>query len=222
MKKSKVLSVIAALSVVAVLGIGTTMAYFTDTEDAANSASTSRVDISLTDEGTNTAKIVPGDTIKFNPVVAVAQESADAAVRVKVELKVTKEVATSQTNIAQCVADLEKMVKGEFGNNNAYAAWLTTDWTIADVTTDTSAGTVKFVAYYGTKATPAQFKANTSSKVFTDTQTIPTELGNIWADCKVAAAYTAEAIQYEHMPADVWDAVDAGTIAIESYEYVAP
>lgn len=75
MSKKKILTLAMALSMVAILAIGGTIAYFTDTEDATNTFTIGNVDITLTEPdwvGTGSVdapQAYPGEALAKDPTV---------------------------------------------------------------------------------------------------------------------------------------------------------
>lgn len=75
MNKRKILLLAAVLTMVAVLGIGGTLAYFTDTDDATNTFTVGNVDIELTEpkwdeDGSGDAPdVYPGEPLAKDPTV---------------------------------------------------------------------------------------------------------------------------------------------------------
>ena len=75
MNKRKILLLAAVLTMVAVLGIGGTLAYFTDTDDATNTFTVGNVDIDLTEpkwdeDGSGDAPdVYPGEPLAKDPTV---------------------------------------------------------------------------------------------------------------------------------------------------------
>lgn len=98
MKNKKLITIIASLALVAVIGIGTTLAYFTDNDAAKNVITMGHVDIELTEpnfpEDKEVENIKPGDVIVKDPTITVADDSEDAYVRL--ELKVTGDISDAQ------------------------------------------------------------------------------------------------------------------------------
>ena len=88
-KKIVTLSLVVALAATAV--IGGTLAYFTDTDDAENVFTVGNVDIDLTEpgwdaEGSKDADTVyPGEPLKKDPTVTVAENSNPCFVRTSVD-----------------------------------------------------------------------------------------------------------------------------------------
>lgn len=91
MKRKKIVSMVAAMSLVAVVGIGGTLAYFTDTDEVSNVVTMGQVSGTLTEEnGTNFdgmefTNVMPGDVFAKDPKVALDADSQPAYVRVKLE-----------------------------------------------------------------------------------------------------------------------------------------
>lgn len=102
MKNKKLISMVVAIALVAVIGVGATLAYFTDKEEATNVIKMGHVDITLTepkfDEDTDGTKeitdIEPGKTIEKDPTITVVEGSKDAYVRATVEVKLTDDPKT--------------------------------------------------------------------------------------------------------------------------------
>lgn len=98
MKKKSLITMSAALSLVAVVGIGATLAYLSDTtEVVTNTFTVGNVAITLdetdidgnvgdrTDEGNDYTNIQPGDVLTKDPVVHLTEGSEEAYVFIKVE-----------------------------------------------------------------------------------------------------------------------------------------
>lgn len=98
MKKKTILSLAIALVLIGALGIGSTFAYFTDTEEVSNVITMGKVDITLTEQndgepedvtitGMTFDDILPGDNLKKDPQVNLADDSKDAYVAVSISVK---------------------------------------------------------------------------------------------------------------------------------------
>lgn len=105
MNKKKVLGLVTALALVGAVGIGATLAYFTDQAEVVNTVTMGHVDINLTEttvvknedgeyeqvekelteDGLTFENVVPNQTVPKDPTVTVAEESEDAYVRVALE-----------------------------------------------------------------------------------------------------------------------------------------
>ena len=88
MNKKKLLTMVLALVLIGAVGIGATLAYFTDKEEATNVVTMGHVDIELTEEAWTYGEegitgVMPGQVIAKDPTITVAQGSLDAYVRVK-------------------------------------------------------------------------------------------------------------------------------------------
>lgn len=88
MNKRKLLTMVLALVLIGAVGIGATLAYFTDKEEATNIVTMGHVDIELTEDAWTHGEegitgVMPGQVIAKDPTITVAQGSLDAYVRVK-------------------------------------------------------------------------------------------------------------------------------------------
>ena len=212
MKKKSIIALIAAVALVGAVGIGSTLAYFTDNDAQTNVVTMGHVDITLTEttddedavadeNGITYDDVVPGAVLSKKPVVTLAAESADAYVRVKAEAKFAdadkneiviekdgKDVtaAYAEALLAACDFDAAKWTKGADG-----------------------------YYYYADKLTQ---EANTAD-VFT-TVTVPAAWGNEVADVQFVIELTAEAIQADNFtPGEAgWVDAEGNAITVESYE----
>jgi len=90
MKKRKYL--LAAIALLLIFGIGSTIAYLTDTESETNTFTLGGVDITLTEPGwvaANGQNIVPGQTITKDPTIKNVSATNPAYVFAKVEVPCT-------------------------------------------------------------------------------------------------------------------------------------
>lgn len=109
MNKKKLLSLVAALTLVGVVGIGATLAYFTDTAEITNVFTMGHVDVTLTEneveknedgeyvqkddeeaiteEGLTFEDVMPGETVPKNPTVTVEDGSEAAYVRAQISFE---------------------------------------------------------------------------------------------------------------------------------------
>lgn len=175
MNKKKVAAMVVSLALVAVIGIGATLAYFTDqTGTKTNVVTMGKVDIdltesttdgTLTDAGITYDKIMPGDELNKVPVVTVAGDSQDAYIRVKLDI-------TS--------ANFGDVTPAEI---QSYLNINEVDWAL---------GADGYLYYQGI------VKANDKLTVF-DTVTIPTTLGNEVAGGSFRIVVQADAIQADNV-----------------------
>ena len=183
-KKTK--SILAALSIVAIVGVSGVVAYLTDNDDAKNTFTVGNVQINLVEDNwdpTNAQNIVPGQNIVKDP--KVKNEGKNPAY-VYLEVKVpVATVETAQDNGTPVAAARTQLFTYTVD---------TTKWTKLDAYTDeTQAGYNKYVyAYY--QAVPVAGETTTlfdEVKFANVTQTIA---GNQDIDIK------AVAIQSEALP----------------------
>lgn len=93
MNKKKLLVLLTSLTLVAVVGIGATLAYFTDSDAATNVITMGHVDVDLEepnfdpdDDDDTIEDVTPGQEIVKDPTIKVVEGSEDAYIRAKIEL----------------------------------------------------------------------------------------------------------------------------------------
>ncbi len=91
MKRKALFTTVAAVALVAVVGIGSTLAYFTDNDRETNVVTFGHVDIDLTEDiysSTHTdnkiSNVKPGDFFEKDPAVVAKAGSEDMYIRVKI------------------------------------------------------------------------------------------------------------------------------------------
>lgn len=91
MKKKKILTMVAAVALVAVIGVGATLAYFTDKDSKTNVVTMGKVDIKLEEpvfsenyDGNTITDVKPNQSIVKDPKITVEDGSLDAYVRAKI------------------------------------------------------------------------------------------------------------------------------------------
>ena len=190
---------VAAVALGALLAVGGTLAWFTDTETATNVITTGLVDISLTESvpadpvggsveanengGYSYAGITPGSVLDKKPEVALVNNSNDAWVRVQVE-------ATADS----ADVDLTKMV---YMKDNTVVEPELVDGKLYFYCPDVLSlgGTSTYVPFDKVSFPGADF-------------------GNEFANAKIDIVLTAEAIQFDNLnAADVKAAFAGQTIA---------
>lgn len=192
MKRKKLFALITSVALIAVVGIGATLAYFTDNAEASNVVTMGHVDITLTEneveknddgdyvivgedvvteEGLTFDGVLPGDTIPKNPTVTAADDSMDAYIRVKMDI-------TSDGGITEAdIAALETGLRSEITNGTGWY------YNSADD-----------CYYYNAPLTAG------ASAVLFETVTIPAkEWTNNTADQSFTIKLTAEAIQADNI-----------------------
>lgn len=192
MNKRRLITLIGSITLVAVIGVGATLAYFTDSASTENVVTMGQVDIKLTEnkvykdtqtgewvqqtekdaiteDGLQFTEIYPGETLPKNPTVTVNSDSANAYIRMKMTVE-TKETSTIS---AEDMSLLESNLKQQILQN--------TKWFYSDG------------YYYYSDVT----KAGETAVLF-DRVTIPAEWKNNTAKQSFAIKLKAEAIQANH------------------------
>lgn len=183
MKKKKIAILITSLALIAAVGIGGTLAYFTDKDTKQNVITLGKVDGSLeeesgdgtpTDNGYAYDKVKPGDTLDKRPHIELAADSEDAYVRMDVKVTITG--------------------LAEGTDAVAYAAELKENLNIdADNWTEGADG----YFYYNTKLSNKENGKNATEDIFT-TVTIPTTWGNEISEATITIDLQAELIQADN------------------------
>lgn len=93
MNKKKLGLLVLSLVLIATIGVGATLAYFTDADKATNTITMGHVDIDLDepnydpeDDDDTVEDIVPGQVITKDPTITVAEDSQDAYIRAIITL----------------------------------------------------------------------------------------------------------------------------------------
>lgn len=189
---------LAAVTLLAVIGTGATLAYFTDKAETVNIVTMGHVDITIEEphyegkDNDNTVEdIVPGETIAKDPTITVQEGSADAYVRAVLTIE-----------------GLDEEMKQELLEGiNIYQGWYYNE---ADG-----------YYYYNTRLTAGD------SAVLFDTVMIPEKWGNEAADKSFQIIVSAEAIQADNFEpqynADnsyimTWLDKEGNTITAENYD----
>lgn len=196
MKKKSIITMVAALALVGAIGVGSTLAYFTDNDAATNVVTMGHVDIDLTeksgdkitDAGLTFDQIVPGDVLSKEPIITVGSNSEDCYLRAKVEVE-----GLDDTHVADLFKD---------NNIDIQNGWV--------LSTD---------GYYYYQSV---VKAEDEISLFKNV-TIPTAWGNEVADAEFTIAIAAEAIQADHFtPATTSTGEINGWNGVTAETYTAP
>lgn len=186
MKNRKKATLVCSAALVGVIGIGATLAYFTDSDEATNVVNMGHVDISLNEasrnsdgkvadetiggEGMKFYDIMPGDTLSKNPFIVVEPDSQDAYVRMKMEITANEGSDITEADLEELETRLSsQIIRG-------------TDWAY------------KAGYYYYNERLSAGDEVD-----FFQTVTIPETWKNNTADDTFTIKLTAEAIQAENI-----------------------
>lgn len=176
MNKKKLLTMVLALVLIGAVGVGATLAYFTDNDSATNVVTMGHVNIELTEEEWTYGEegitgVTPGQEIAKDPTITLVGDSLDAYVRIKLEVTGFDGVENADAYKAEILEDL---VLGE-------------GWT-----------KVGNYYYYAEKLT----KDNASTTALFESVTIPYEWTNDVANATFNILVSAEAIQADNLAED--------------------
>lgn len=201
MKKKKLIVLAATVSLLAVIGVGSTLAYFTDNTSATNVITMGHVDITLTEEtddedvsskedgGLEYKDVVPGDVLSKKPVITVDAESEDCYLRVEIT-----------------VADLDEEKTKELLSG-------------IDIGENWKLGNDGYFYYQSVFVADKSNEDNNKLPLFTKV-TIPDAWGNEVAEKTFTIKITAEAIQADNFTPETEDGtiISWGEVDIEKYK----
>lgn len=184
MQKRKLVTMAGALALIGALGVGATLAYFTDNASVGNVITMSHVDIKLTEtatdeetgenvlteEGLTIDGVIPGATFDKDPTATVQEGSANCYVRMNMEFKVPEGSKITEDDLAA----LQTLLNAQILESK--------DWTYNED------------GYY---YFASELAAGGQAVLFDDV-TIPVTWKNNTADQTFNIIVTAEAIQSEH------------------------
>lgn len=196
MKKKKIISLFLAIALIGAIGVGATLAYFTDSEEKENIITMGHVDIDLDepnydgDENNEIKNLTPGEAVTKDPTITLKEGSQDAYVRAALEVTVDDEKLSD--HIAELVFNISE-----------------TDWFLGE----------DGYYYYQNKMTVGD------QAVLFDTVTIPEKWGNEVADMSFHIIVKAEAIQADNFTPVTnddgmivaWQYSDGSAITAENY-----
>lgn len=183
MKNKKFVGLLVAVGLIAAVGIGSTLAYFTSRDDIQNIFTLGNVGISLSETsnedgaeiletGIEFFDVLPGQTISKKPVVTVNDDSQPCYIRIKLELS-AEPVETRAAGITE--ANMDALEAG---------LALGKGWTL---------NTVDGYYYYGLALNAGEASSNLFDQV-----TIPSDWGNATAGRTMNMDIQAEAVQSDY------------------------
>lgn len=135
MKKKKIISMLLSVTLLFSVGMGATLAYFSDSEEISNVVTMGKVDIALTEnevrydetqnkyvideskpvttEGLEFSDVLPGETVPKNPTITIQKGSADCYIRAKVTVQTDKESTITEEEIREMEDSIRTMVEKE-------------------------------------------------------------------------------------------------------------
>lgn len=185
--RKKVLAAATSVALVAVVGIGATLAYFTDSEEQTNVVTMGHVDIDLTEtseeddavlteDGLQFDNVMPGDVVSKVPTITVADDSQDAYIRVKMDISAEEGSGITDEDLAELESRLSNQI------------------------TEGTGWTYDGEYYYYDKVMTAG-----ESVDFFESVTVPETWANNTADESFSIKLTAEAIQADNMTPERMD-----------------
>ena len=189
MKNKKIIIALASVAMIAVVAIGGTLAYFTDSDNMNDSVNLGKVNITITERTNDTdasvqkdesgivtgikyTGIMPGDTISKEPIVIVENDSSDAYIRAKIVVEGIDGAYSEQDGLSDYLEQITFNTKD-------------CDWILSEDG-----------YYYYQKIVDSN--ENNRISVFTETN-IPTSWGAEIRNKSFAVKVHAEAIQSEYM-----------------------
>ena len=171
MNKKKLIPLLSAVALVGVIGVGSTLAYFTDNDAANNVVTMGHVNIELDEpefsaanEDNTITNVVPNQTITKDPTITVVAGSESCYLRAKIDI--------TELNADQTAGLLENTNIGE-------------DWVLAED------------GYYYYQNAVSKSDEDQTVDLF-DTVVIPAEWGNEVADLTFEINVSAEAVQADN------------------------
>lgn len=211
-KKRKIATLVATTGLLGAVGIGSTLAYFTDNDSASNVIETGKVDISLLetkDNGDGTFEevksltfedVMPGDFLAKDPFIRMEEGSADAYLRIKLEI-----VSNTDTALTEKQSEgIWALISQQMADNN---------WTL---------GAGDYYYYQGNEGIATASSEDARYYIFQNLD-IPTEWDNDFADLNFNINITAEATQAKNFENNLvknengiyaWDASELTSVAI--------
>lgn len=204
MSKRKLLTLVTTLTLVAAVGVGATLAYFTDNTNTTNVFTMGNVDIELTEPGFDNddgikdnaiSGVMPGQTIVKDPTITLAKDSLDAYIRVRLKVNGFEDLENGE-QLAQDVIDGLDIIA--------------TDWEkVGDY--------YYYCSYNKPRLLTNKIPGHNSATLFTKV-TIPTTWNNQLATRTFSIDVFAEAIQAENLAKDFFK--DDGSWNISSEDII--
>lgn len=221
MNKKKLLAMMMSVALIGAIGVGATLAYFTDSETATNVVTMGNVDIDLDEPGFDNdddkkdnkiENITPGEVITKDPTITVKESSQAAYVRATVTFK---GLTYKQQN------ELIEKIQFCMGEEDESPLWnIITNVSMSEDDLSMDDWDVELVCYYKNVVEPGQ------SVVLFDEVIVPETWGNEVADKTFEIVVKGEAIQADNFtPAKDadgniigWNYSDGTAITVENYD----
>ncbi|MEJ8736738.1 TasA family protein [Erysipelotrichaceae bacterium HCN-30851] len=176
MNKKKLTTLVGSLALVGVIGVGASLAYFSDQDAATNVFTMGNIDIELTETGSNadgsspimtedgiefTKEIMPGDTVNKAPVVTVDADSEISYLRASISVGDIEGAKTlDTTHKADIMADLTRQLNANgwyLGTDGYFYLTTANDNGVATPGDYTLFQTVTFPTTWGNEVKNARF-----------------------------------------------------------------
>lgn len=195
MRNKRIIALAGTVALVGVVGVGATLAYFTDTDNTLNTVTMGHVDIDLDEpifsaenENNTIENVTPNQTITKDPTITVKADSESCYLRAKVQI-----------NGLEPNWDAELLE----GINIDDSLWVLSD-----------------DGYYYFQYAVGKAGVDQKFKLF-DTVTIPEEWGNEMTDKTFTIGITAEAIQADNFTPEETNGVITGWVNSEGEDITA-
>ena len=183
MKNKKFVGLLVAVGLIAAVGIGSTLAYFTSKDNVTNVFTLGNVDITLAEtsdeedaeqieQGFKFVDVLPGQTISKKPNVKVSKDSQPCYIRIKLKLSSTpaegRAAGITKDNMDTLVSGLKLGDEWKLNTQDGYY-------------------------YYGSVLEGEEVSSNLFNQVI-----IPGNWGNVTAGCTMNMDIQAEAVQSDY------------------------
>lgn len=200
MKNKKLKTLVASLALVAALGIGATLAYFTDSDSATNIITMGNVDIDLDepnfdpgDDDDTIENVIPNQDIVKDPTITLGEDSERAYIRATITYMMDDMIM----NPLQA-SELEALITREGSKLVENTLWVKGEGNYY---------------YYQNIVEPGE------KVVFFDHVKIPSNWGNEVADKTIQIIVSAEAIQADNFTPDIENGIITGWNGVNAETY---
>ncbi len=222
MNKKKVLMLVTSLGLIGAIGIGATLAYFTDQDTRTNTFTMGNVDIDLdeyedldkeepAEEGIDYEDVLPGDELIKVAEITMPSTSSDAYLRMQFDLVISKEVNGVSTTVTDQEV-IDKVAALAFDS-------VEDGWVMAPGDSFAGDNSATFYSVEDGTTTPRVWSATGfNNDLFMEKVEVPElEWTNEMADINFHFVFTAEAVQADNFTVDMTAADPWGGVTAEPY-----